>query len=78
VLLRFVRLAWPLSPLACAPPGMMWCLDIAAGADTQIIGSVANPGVIQNAFDRGVEAVIHAASLHKPISRAIPRRPLSM
>ncbi|WP_343613825.1 NAD(P)-dependent oxidoreductase [Novosphingobium sp.] len=41
-------------------------LDIAAGADTQIIGSVANPGVIQNAFDRGVEAVIHAASLHKP------------
>jgi nucleoside-diphosphate-sugar epimerase len=53
-------------------------LDIAAGADTQIIGSVANPGVIQNAFDRGVEAVIHAASLHKPISRAIPRRPLSM
>lgn len=41
-------------------------LDVAAGADTQIIGSVANPGVIQNAFDRGVEAVIHAASLHKP------------
>jgi UDP-glucose 4-epimerase len=41
-------------------------LDVAAGADTQIIGSVANPGVIQNAFDRGVDAVIHAASLHKP------------
>lgn len=41
-------------------------LDIAAGADTDIVGSVADPAVVSRAFDRGVEAVIHAGALHKP------------
>lgn len=41
-------------------------LDIAPGADTDILGSVADRGVVDRAFDQGVEAVIHAAALHKP------------
>jgi UDP-glucose 4-epimerase len=41
-------------------------LDIAAGADTGIIGSVADPQVIAHAFEQGVDAVIHSAALHKP------------
>ena len=49
-------------------------LDIAAGADTQIIGSVADPHVIARAFDRGIDAVIHSAALHKPdIARYPPQ-----
>jgi UDP-glucose 4-epimerase len=42
-------------------------LDVAPGADTDIIGSVADRAVIASAFATfGVEAVIHAAALHKP------------
>lgn len=41
-------------------------LDVAAGPDTQIIGSVADRAVVEQAFGKGVEAVIHAAALHKP------------
>jgi nucleoside-diphosphate-sugar epimerase len=42
-------------------------LDIAPGADTQVIGSVADRALIDRAFaDRGIEAVIHAGALHKP------------
>jgi len=41
-------------------------LDVAPGADTDILGSVADPATVERAFGRGVEAVIHAAALHKP------------
>jgi UDP-glucose 4-epimerase len=42
-------------------------LDVAPGADTHVIGSVANRTVVERAFsDQGVEAVIHAGALHKP------------
>ena len=42
-------------------------LDVAAGADTQIIGSVADRALIDRAFgNHGVEAVIHGGALHKP------------
>lgn len=41
-------------------------LDIAPGADTQIIGSVADRQTVDAAFSQGVEAVIHAGALHKP------------
>ena len=41
-------------------------LDIAEGPDTDHIGSVADPTVVRAVFDRGVDAVIHAAALHKP------------
>lgn len=41
-------------------------LDIAPGPDTDIVGSVADGAAVDRAFDRGVEAVIHAGALHKP------------
>lgn len=41
-------------------------LDVAAGADTQIVGSVADRAAIDEAFAQGVDAVIHGAALHKP------------
>jgi nucleoside-diphosphate-sugar epimerase len=42
-------------------------LDVAPGADTQIIGSVADRAGVERAFaDHAVDAVIHAGALHKP------------
>jgi UDP-glucose 4-epimerase len=42
-------------------------LDVAPGADTQIVGSVAGRPVVERAFsNHGIDAVIHAAALHKP------------
>ena len=46
-------------------------LDVAPGADTQIVGSVADRTTIDRIFaDHNIEVVIHAGALHKPdISR---------
>lgn len=42
-------------------------LDVAAGTDTQAIGTVADRALIDRIFgDRGIEAVIHSGALHKP------------
>lgn len=42
-------------------------LDIAAGRDTGIIGSVADKPLIERIFgEQGIEAVIHGGALHKP------------
>ncbi|RJF86158.1 NAD-dependent epimerase/dehydratase family protein [Sphingomonas cavernae] len=42
-------------------------LDVAPGAHTQIIGSVADRATVDRVFvDHGIEAVIHAGALHKP------------
>ncbi len=42
-------------------------LDVAPGGDTDVIGSVADRALIDRIFaDQGIEAVIHAAALHKP------------
>lgn len=42
-------------------------LDVAPGADTDVIGSVADRALIDGIFaNRGIEAVIHSAALHKP------------
>jgi UDP-glucose 4-epimerase len=42
-------------------------LDAAPGTDTDIVGSVADRAMVERAFaDHGIEAVIHAAALHKP------------
>lgn len=41
-------------------------LDVAPGADTDILGSVADRATVDRAFARGIEAVIHAGALHKP------------
>jgi nucleoside-diphosphate-sugar epimerase len=42
-------------------------LDVVAGAETAIIGSVADRAIVEKVFgDHGIEAVIHAGALHKP------------
>jgi nucleoside-diphosphate-sugar epimerase len=42
-------------------------LDVVPGAETQVIGSVADAALIERVFaEHGVEAVIHAGALHKP------------
>lgn len=42
-------------------------LDPAPGADTDVVGSVADRGLIGRVFaDAGIEAVIHSGGLHKP------------
>jgi UDP-glucose 4-epimerase len=42
-------------------------LDVAPGADTGILASVADKAAVERAFgEHGIEAVIHAGALHKP------------
>ena len=42
-------------------------LDVAAGVDTDVIGSVADRALIDRVFgEHGIEAVIHGGALHKP------------
>ena len=42
-------------------------LDVAPGADTDVVGSVADRALVERTFgERGIEAVIHAGALHKP------------
>lgn len=42
-------------------------LDVAPGADTDVLGSIADRGLIDRVFgERGIEAVIHGGALHKP------------
>lgn len=42
-------------------------LDVVAGSETAIIGSVADRAIVEKVFgDHGIEAVIHAGALHKP------------
>lgn len=42
-------------------------LDVAPGADTDVIASVADRAAIDRVFaERGIEAVIHGGALHKP------------
>src|SRR3954469_24781106 len=42
-------------------------LDVAPGADTDVIGSVVDHYLVERIFgERGIEAVIHAGALHKP------------
>jgi len=50
-------------------------LDVAPGADTHFIGSVADRRVVGRVFaERGIEAVIHAGALHKPDIGRYPAR----
>ncbi len=42
-------------------------LDVVAGPDTQIVGTVADRDLVDSTMlDHGIEAVIHAGALHKP------------
>jgi nucleoside-diphosphate-sugar epimerase len=50
-------------------------LDVAPGADTDIVGSVADRALVDRAFaERGIEAVIHGGALHKPDIARYPKR----
>jgi UDP-glucose 4-epimerase len=42
-------------------------LDVAPGADTDVLGSVADKALLDRVFaEFGIEAVVHAGALHKP------------
>ena len=42
-------------------------LDVAPGADTDIVGTVADHGLVERVFaEHGIEAVVHGGALHKP------------
>jgi len=50
-------------------------LDVAPGADTQVLGSVADRALIDRTFgEHGIEAVIHGGALHKPDIVRYPRQ----
>jgi UDP-glucose 4-epimerase len=50
-------------------------LDIAPGADTDVVGSVADRALIDRLFgEHGFEGVIHAGALHKPDIARYPRQ----
>lgn len=56
-----------LAPLLRAHGHQITGLDVAPGADTDILGSVADRVLVDRIFaERGIEAVIHAGALHKP------------
>jgi len=56
-----------LAPLLRANGHRVTGLDVAPGADTDVIGSVADRALVDRVFaERGVEAVIHGGALHKP------------
>jgi UDP-glucose 4-epimerase len=48
-------------------------LDVVAGADTQLVGSVSDRTTVERAFaDHGIEAVVHAGARHKPDIVRVP------
>ncbi len=50
-------------------------LDVAPGADTDVIGSVADRALVDRIFaERGIEAVVHAGALHKPDIARYPKQ----
>ncbi|MDB5686659.1 MAG: NAD(P)-dependent oxidoreductase [Rhizorhabdus sp.] len=56
-----------LAPMLSEVGHIVTGLDVAPGADTGIIGSIADRGLIDRVFaDHAIEAVIHGAALHKP------------
>jgi UDP-glucose 4-epimerase len=56
-----------LAPMLRAEGHEVAGLDVAPGADTDYRGSVADRAFVDRVFaERGIEAVIHAAALHKP------------
>jgi nucleoside-diphosphate-sugar epimerase len=56
-----------LAPMLRAAGHEVTGLDVAAGVDTQVIGSVADRALVDRVFgEAGIEAVIHGGALHKP------------
>ncbi|HYE45854.1 MAG TPA: NAD(P)-dependent oxidoreductase [Caulobacter sp.] len=56
-----------LAPLLRAAGHAVTGLDVAPGADTEVVGSVADGALVERLFDEGgFDGVIHAGGLHKP------------
>jgi len=56
-----------LAPMLRAAGHHVTGLDVAAGKDTQVLGSVADRALVERVFaEAGIEAVIHGGALHKP------------
>lgn len=56
-----------LAPRLRATGHVVTGLDVAPGPETRIIGSIADKRLVEHSFaEHGIEAVIHAAALHKP------------
>jgi FlaA1/EpsC-like NDP-sugar epimerase len=50
-------------------------LDVAPGADTHVVGSVAERAVVERVLsNHRIEAVVHAGALHKPDIARYPGR----
>jgi len=64
-----------LAPLLIAQGHAVVGLDVAPGAHTRIVGSVADRDLVfQTTAHHGIEAVIHAGALHKPDIARNPRQ----
>jgi nucleoside-diphosphate-sugar epimerase len=64
-----------LAPMLRAKEHEVVGLDVAAGPDTQVLGSVADRALVQRTMlSHGIEGVIHAAALHKPDIVRYPRQ----
>jgi UDP-glucose 4-epimerase len=62
-----------LAPRLRAAGHLVTGLDVVAGADTQLVGSVSDRTTLERAFsDHGIEAVVHAGALHKPDIVRVP------
>ncbi len=56
-----------LAPRLAARGDTVVGLDVSPGEHTTVVGSIADPECVERVFgDHGVEAVVHAATLHKP------------
>ncbi|UIJ46586.1 NAD(P)-dependent oxidoreductase [Sphingomonas cannabina] len=64
-----------LAPLLRSQGHDLLGLDVAAGADTDIVGSVADRALVDRLFgEHGFDGVIHAGALHKPDIARYPRQ----
>jgi len=64
-----------LAPMLRAGGHAVVGLDVAPGVDTQVVGSVADRALVERTIgDHGIEAVVHAAALHKPDIVRYPRQ----
>lgn len=63
-----------LAPMLRAEGHEVTGLDIAAGPDTQVVGTVADRALVDRVMlSHGIEAVVHAGALHKPDIVRYPR-----
>ena len=64
-----------LAPMLRAAGHEVVGMDVAPGADTRVVGSVADRALVERVmFSHGIEGVIHAAALHKPDIVRYPRQ----